>query len=53
MRKIIQSLFLLVFFVSCSETQKSPANATADSATVRKKTFAEELPPPSDFRQFK
>ncbi len=53
MSKFIQSVFLLFFFVSCSEKQQSPENSGSDSVSVRKKTFAEELPPPSDIRQFK
>jgi hypothetical protein len=53
MNKLIPAFLLLFLLVSCSETQQSNGKSSTDSASIRKKTFAEELPPPSDIRQFK
>jgi hypothetical protein len=53
MRKFICGIALSVMLISCSQNPANHANAVADSTEARKKSFAEELPPPSDIRQFK
>jgi hypothetical protein len=53
MKKLIPGFFLLFLLAACAENKHAPEKANSDSTALRKKTFAEELPPPSDIRQFK
>jgi hypothetical protein len=53
MKNYISAIFLLVSLYSCSEPVKTESDHKIDTLAVRKRTFAEEIPPPSDLKQFK
>jgi len=53
MKHLICILFIGIGFISCTDKTGKQDEKGPDSATVRKRTFAEELPPPSDIRQFR
>jgi hypothetical protein len=53
MKKYIAAVFLLIGLYSCSEPVKTESIQKSDSLAVRKRTFAEEIPPPSEVKQFK
>jgi hypothetical protein len=53
MKHLICTFLLGMLFFSCSEKQAKQDTKDIDSVTVRKQTLSEELPPPSDIRQFR
>jgi hypothetical protein len=53
MKKYNTLLILSLFFFSCANNKPKEETNTVDSVAMRKRTLAEELPPPSDIRQFK
>jgi hypothetical protein len=53
MKKSILPLLFVFLIASCSESIKSGEKQGSDSLAIRKRTFTEEIPPPSDIRQFK
>ncbi len=53
MKKIILLFFLAGIVQACSEKQGPYSTTATDSVPTVKKELSEELPPPSDIRQFK
>jgi hypothetical protein len=53
MKKLILLTFPLFLLYSCSDKSESGDKKQSDTISVHKKNLAEELPPPSDIRQFK
>jgi hypothetical protein len=54
MKKLCFLLLPVLFFASCSGSKpKIEKETSSDTLSLRKHTMAEELPPPSDIRQFK
>jgi hypothetical protein len=53
MKHLICATLIGMLFMSCSGKQPKQENGKIDTAAVRKQTLMEELPPPSDIRQFR
>ncbi|HEV7230455.1 MAG TPA: hypothetical protein VGO45_03940 [Bacteroidia bacterium] len=53
MKKCILPLLFVFLISACSENKAPKEKEVSDSIAIRKHTLTEEIPPPSDIRQFK